>query len=229
MWLLTDGLLDFMALITILWARWSNQLSPLVFHLPKPYLLGLTVRRGGRLWEAVSQAVPKSGCVTWCFSSPWQNQSFHHRGSEVGQIPFAGGKSKQAVPAYLLSLGTITLKTVLSSVFNKKMKTAKHLKCNVLRMALTLPMHYCLFTVDAEVSFGYVLCSTFDSLLHFNGILHFRIIDKKILGMRPPSFKTNPHKREKRHEVPFLLELWSLLAWNLARKFNIVHSFTKIW
>lgn len=61
-------------------------------------------------------------------------------------------------------------------------------------MAVTLPMRYRPFTVDAEVSVEHRMYPTFDGLLYFyTSVVHFGIIDQKILEMRPFSFKTNPH------------------------------------
>lgn len=162
------------------------------------------------------------------FSPPSQNQSFHHRrlsGWSDNHLPLVN--PSRLFPHTFYPWRTITVKIVMSSAFNKKIKTAKHLKCHVLSMALTLPMHYCSFTVDADISVEHRMYPTFDSLLYFNKVLHFGIIDKKILEMRPFSFKTNPHKREKRHEVHFVVGWWSLLAWNLAIKMDTGHSFAK--
>lgn len=217
---------------------WSQSSEPggptsyplIVFHLPKPYHSRFNCKVG---WQTVGGCVTGRAKVRVCdmmlflsFAEPVISSQEAVRLVRY-HLPMVN-------PSRLLLLtvclwGTITVKTVLSSAFNKKMKTAKHLKCDVLRMDLTLPIHYCPFTVAAKVSVWYILCSTFDSLLYFKRILHFGIIDKKTLGMRPLYFKTNPHKREKRHEMPFVLEWWSLLAWNLARKISTVHNFTKIW
>lgn len=137
---------------------------PLVFHLPKPNPLSLTIRVE---WQMVG------GCVTghtrvrgydvMIFPSSTHSH-FTTGGYQVGQIQFALCKSKLAVPTHLLSLENNYCWTVPSSAFNEKIETAKHLKLSVLGMSRALPMHCCFFTEDADVS-EHRMHPTFESFI----------------------------------------------------------------
>jgi len=65
-------------------------------------------------------------------------------------------------------------------------------------------MQYRPFTVDTEVPVEHRMYPAFDSLLYFDKVLNFGIIDKKILEMRP-FLSRQIHIRERRHEVHFLV------------------------
>lgn len=142
-----------MRLLTDCWldlCHWSQSSEPggptnyppLVFHLLKPYPFCLTIKVE---WQTVG------GCVTGHAKVRGYDVMFFPSSTEPVisswealwlvryHLPLVNPSRLFPLPFY--PWRTVTAKAVMPSAFNKKIKTARHLKCYVLSMVLTLPMH----------------------------------------------------------------------------------------